>query len=192
MQASIRVRHQLASLWPDRALSRSQDALSTIRSRKRLLANEAANRFEYPVVARFESRAPSATIKNFHLRPRDVGRTTRPCAQSKSGLAAWQQIVIAAYIQKHVAESITIPALARFVYLSSHRFSCAFKQSFGISAHRYVVQQRVERGKALLIDSRWSIAEIALALGFKRSSSFSAAFRKITGISPIEYRLSQQ
>jgi AraC family transcriptional regulator len=107
-------------------------------------------------------------------------------------LAAWQQIVIAAYVQKHIAESITVRALARFVYLSSERFSRAFKRSFGIPPHRYVIQQRVERGKTLLTRSALSIAEIGLALGFSRTSSFSAAFRKVTGISPIEYRLSQQ
>ena len=76
------------------------------------------------------------------------------------------ELVVAAYIEKHIAESITVHALARFVYLTSHCFSRAFKRSFGIPPHRYVIQQRIERGKTLLAGSAWSIAEIALALGF--------------------------
>ena len=125
-------------------------------------------------------------------RPRVPGRARESCVQAKSGLAAWQQVVVAAYIQKHIGESITVRALARFVYLTSHCFSRAFKRSFGIPPHRYVIQQRIERGKTLLAGSAWSIAEIGLALGFTRTSSFSAAFRKITGIAPTEYRMTQQ
>jgi AraC family transcriptional regulator len=69
--------------------------------------------------------------------------------QARSGLAAWQQLVVAAYIEKHLAESITVRELARFVYLSSSCFSRRFRQSFGIPPYRYVVQQRIERVKAL-------------------------------------------
>jgi len=108
------------------------------------------------------------------------------------GLAAWQQLVVAAYIEKHIAESITVHALARFVYLTPHCFSRAFKRSFGIPPHRYVIQQRIELSKTLLAGSALSVAEISLALGFSRTSSFSAAFRRITGISPTEYCLTQR
>jgi AraC family transcriptional regulator len=61
-----------------------------------------------------------------------------------------------------------------------------------VSPHRYLVQQRIDRAKALLLAPKWSIAEIALALGFSQTSSFSTAFRKITGTTPIEYRVNQQ
>jgi AraC family transcriptional regulator len=96
--------------------------------------------------------------------------------------------VVAAYIQKHLSESIRIRALARFVYLSSHSFSRAFKQSFRMPPRRYFLQQRIERSKALLARSEWSITEIAIVLGFSQTSSFSAAFRHLTGLTPTEYR----
>ena len=114
-----------------------------------------------------------------------------PRVQARAGLAAWQQVVVSAYIEKHIADSITVRALARFVYLSSCCFYRAFKRSFGIPPHRYLVQQRIERAKALLASSAWSITEIGFALGFSQTSSLSAAFRYLTGLTPTEYRRTQ-
>src|SRR5262249_6574707 len=112
--------------------------------------------------------------------------------QAKGGLAAWQEIVVAAYMEKHIGESITVRALARFVYLSSYCFGRAFKRSFGMPPHRYLVHRRIERAKALLASTAWSITKIGFALGFSQTSSFSAAFRNETGITPTEYRRIQQ
>jgi AraC-like DNA-binding protein len=195
VETSNQVRHRLRSSWEDWAPHRSQVAVPAVlpRRRRRLLRNGPANRFACSTVAsRLESKGPSGTITNLHQRPRFPVHARKIHMQTRSGLAAWQQLVVAAYIEKHIAEYITVHALARFVYLTSHCFSRAFKRSFGIPPHRYVIQHRIERGKTLLAGSAWSIAEIALALGFTRTSSFSAAFRKITGISPTEYRLTQQ
>jgi AraC family transcriptional regulator len=111
---------------------------------------------------------------------------------ARQGLAAWQQLVVTAYIKKHIAESIRIRALARFVYLSPHCFCRAFKQSFGMPPHRYLMQQRIGRAKAMLARSEYSISEIGLSLGFSQISSFSTAFRHVTGLSPTEYRRTQQ
>jgi AraC-like DNA-binding protein len=193
VETSNQVRYRLRSSWEDWAPHRSQVAVPAVlpRRRRRLLRNEPANRFACSTVAsRLESKGPSGTITNLDQRPRFPVHARKIRMETRSGLAAWQQLVVAAYIEKHIAESISVHALARFVYLTSHCFSRAFKRSFGIPPHRYVIQQRIERGKTLLAGSAWSIAEIALALGFTRTSSFSAAFRTIT--SPTEYRLIQQ
>lgn len=190
VETSNQVRHRLRSSWEDRTPHRSQVAAPTVlpRRRRRLSRNEPVS----TVASRLESKGPSGTITNLHQRPRFPVHARKIRVQARSGLAAWQQLVVAAYIEKHIAESITVHALARFVYLTSHCFSRAFKRSFGIPPHRYVIQQRIERSKTLLAGSALSIAEIGLALGFSRTSSFSAAFRKITGISPTEYCLSQR
>ena len=131
--------------------------------------------------------------KSIHVQYRSRSSWSNgPRVQPRAGLAAWQQVVVSAYIEKHIADSITVRALARFVYLSSCCFYRAFKRSFGIPPHRYLVQQRIERAKTLLASSAWSITEIGLALGFSQTSSFSAAFRNVTGITPTEYRRAQR
>jgi len=162
------------------------------RNRTRSLREDPANAFVCSAAAtRFESINPPGAISKTYDRPNvpACGRRIRPAA--RKGLAAWQQVVVAAYIQKHISESIRIGALARFVYLSSHSFSRAFKQSFGMPPRRYFVQQRIERAKALLAGSEWSISEIGIALGFSQTSSLSAAFRYLTGLTPTEYRRTQ-
>jgi len=106
----------------------------------------------------------------------------------RGSLAVWQQRVVAAYIEEHLAEMIPLHVLAKLVHLSSCYFCRAFKQSFGIPPHRYHIKRRIERAKTLLADPASSVTEIALELGFSETSSFSAAFRHATGTTPTDYR----
>ena len=108
---------------------------------------------------------------------------------ARGGLAVWQQGVLAAYIERHLADPVRVGALARLVYMGSNYFSRAFKQSFGMPPHRYLVHRRVERAKALLAVPTWSVTDIGVLLGFSGTSSFSAAFRQVTGTTPMQYRL---
>ena len=105
----------------------------------------------------------------------------------KGGLAAWQQRIVAAYIEDHLSEQVSIAALARLARLSTFHFCRAFKQSFGVPPHRYHTNRRIEKAKVMLAERRHSVTEIGLAIGFCETSSFTAAFRKITGQSPSRY-----
>jgi AraC-like DNA-binding protein len=48
--------------------------------------------------------------------------------------------------------------------------------------------RRIERAKSLLAASKLSVTEIALDVGFSELSSFTSAFRKVTGETPTDYR----
>jgi AraC family transcriptional regulator len=109
---------------------------------------------------------------------------------ARGGLAVWQQRAVTGYIEEHVAEPISLATLAALARLSSYYFCRAFRQSFGMPPHRYHITQRIERAKALLGDPQRSVTDIGLALGFSETSSFSAAFRQTTGITPTQYRRS--
>ncbi|HTV37999.1 MAG TPA: AraC family transcriptional regulator [Xanthobacteraceae bacterium] len=106
----------------------------------------------------------------------------------RGGLAAWQQRLVVGYIQEHLAEQIALADLAALVELSRYHFCRAFKQSFGVPPHRYHINHRIERAKTLLVNTALSITEMAIALGFSETSSFSTAFREATGAAPTEYR----
>jgi AraC family transcriptional regulator len=105
----------------------------------------------------------------------------------RGGLAAWQQRIVAAHIEENLGETIPLAELAKLVSLSPFHFCRAFKQSFGLPPHRYHTSRRIEHAKALLAESRLSITEIGLRVGFSESSSFTAAFRKSTGHTPTAY-----
>jgi AraC family transcriptional regulator len=111
-------------------------------------------------------------------------------APTRGGLAAWQQRTATAYIEEHLSEAISLETLAKLVRLSPYYFCRTFKQSFGVPPHRYHSNRRIERAKELLTERKQSVTDVALAVGFGETSSFSAAFRKATGVTPTEYQRS--
>jgi AraC family transcriptional regulator len=116
---------------------------------------------------------------------------TRPVEPpARGGLAAWQQRTVCRYIEDHIAEQIPLATLARSVRLSAYHFCRAFKRSFGVPPHRYHNARRIEHAKTLLAQPARSVTEIALNVGFSETSSFTAAFRRATGMTPTAYRRS--
>jgi AraC family transcriptional regulator len=108
----------------------------------------------------------------------------------RGGLATWQQRVVGEHIEEHLAEQISLTALAQLVRLSPFHFARAFKQSFGMPPHRFHTHRRIERAKALLSKPAMSVTEVGLVVGFGGTSSFTTSFRKVTGATPTDYRRS--
>ena len=100
----------------------------------------------------------------------------------------WQQRIVTGYIEEHLTEAIPLAKLANLVRLSPYYFCRAFRQSLGVPPHRYHINRRIERAKHMLLEREQSVTHIGLALGFGETSSFSAAFRKATGITPTGYQ----
>jgi AraC family transcriptional regulator len=92
------------------------------------------------------------------------------------------------YVSAHLDAPLTLRQLAELVEMDVFRFVRAFKQSTGISPHRYVLQARIARAKELLRNRGLSITEIALRTGFATPSHFSVTFRRIANATPRAYR----
>src|ERR1700682_2852356 len=107
---------------------------------------------------------------------------------SRGGLACWQQKRVAAYIEEHVADDIPLATLAEMARLSPFHFCRSFKRSFGMPPHRYHANRRIERAKQLLANRELSVTAIALDIGFSETSTFTAAFHRLTGETPSHYR----
>jgi len=105
----------------------------------------------------------------------------------RGGLAAWQQRIVTAYIEEHLSEQIPLATLARLARLSPFHFCRAFTQSFSVPPHRYHTNRRIEQAKVMLAERKHSVTEVGLTVGFSETSSFTAAFRKITGLTPSRY-----
>ena len=93
------------------------------------------------------------------------------------------------YINDNIDVEIKLSDLAKLTGISQFHFSRLFKKSVGISPHKYVIQQRVERAKLLLKNPELSVTEIALSSGFNSHSHLSKSFRQFTGLTPSEYRI---
>jgi AraC family transcriptional regulator len=119
---------------------------------------------------------------------RGVGRIQ---PQVRGGLAPWQQRIAIAHIEEHLDEQIPLATLARLVRLNSPQYFCRlFKQSLGMPPHRYQTNCRMEHAKLLLARPTISVTDIGLTVGFGSSNAFTTAFRKVTGLTPTDYRRS--
>jgi AraC family transcriptional regulator len=116
------------------------------------------------------------------------GDTARHGLVSRGGLARWQQKRVAAYIEEHVADDISLATLAELARLSPYHFCRAFKRSFGMPPHRYHAHRRIELAKQLLANREMPVTAIALEIGFSDTSTFTAAFHRLTGQTPTCYR----
>jgi AraC family transcriptional regulator len=130
-----------------------------------------------------------AVILAHELVRRDL-KWRQPVPPARGGLAARQQRILIDYLEQNLAEQIPLATLAQLVQLSPFHFCRAFKQSFGMPPHRYHVSRRIEHAKKLLAKSTYSVTDIGMSIGFSETSSFTAAFRKATGLTPTAYHRS--
>jgi transcriptional regulator GlxA family with amidase domain len=92
------------------------------------------------------------------------------------------------YVRLHLSENIRLEDMAAAAGLSAFHFARMFKRSTGLAPHRYVMTMRLEKAKALLRQCQRSLTEIAAECGFWDQSHMSKVFRRLAGISPVEYR----
>jgi AraC family transcriptional regulator len=92
------------------------------------------------------------------------------------------------YIQANLDREIPLTQLAQIARVNHYYFCTLFKKSTGLSPHRYILQQRIERAKKLLKNSQNTIVDIAFQCGFANQSHFTKRFHELTGLTPKVYR----
>lgn len=95
------------------------------------------------------------------------------------------------YIAANYSRNMTLQMVADHVGLSPSYFSALFSGTLGVSFKDYLNAVRVEGSKPLLLSTEYSLADIAVAMGFPDQSYFCKVFKKSTGISPGKYRSRQ-
>jgi AraC-like DNA-binding protein len=93
-----------------------------------------------------------------------------------------------AFIEKHYADHISPECLSMEVGLSVSKLQAGLKQLTGHSLYTYQEQVRMKAARTLLEDTNKPLRVIASAVGFKTHSHFGEVFKKLTGITPSEYR----
>jgi len=92
------------------------------------------------------------------------------------------------FIAQHFAEKISIAQLASTCASGRRNFDRRFIQATGITPLEYVQRMRVEAAKRSLENTRKTIYEVMYEVGYADMKAFREVFRKITGISPLQYR----
>ena len=97
-------------------------------------------------------------------------------------------IRIQKYIRYHINEELTLTGLAEQVYLNPSYLSRIYKQLTGLNLFDYVNQVRIDKAKELLKESNKKIQEIAAAVGLDSAPTFTRFFKRMTNMTPQEYR----
>ena len=103
-------------------------------------------------------------------------RSSRECA------------LVRRYIDTHFKENLSLDQLAGLAHINKYYLSHAFRKEFGTSPISYLHSRRIQESRFLLSETDHSLSQIARILGFSSLSYFSQSFRRLEGVSPMEYR----
>jgi len=92
------------------------------------------------------------------------------------------------YISERFQEHITLDEAAQAVNASTRYFCQVFKEATGITFTDYLARTRVEKAKHLLQNPHLRVSEIAFETGFESISQFNRSFKRITDMSPTQFR----
>ena len=92
------------------------------------------------------------------------------------------------YIRKHYTSELSMQDVAKAMNYSEAYFCKLFKQCFKVNFSAWLNEFRVEKAKEMLQQSRMSIREISLACGYTDANYFARVFKRVTGMTPSEYR----
>ncbi|MHA8067188.1 helix-turn-helix domain-containing protein [Aquirufa sp. ROCK2-A2] len=123
-------------------------------------------------------------LSNFEHRHIDVDRLDQPI---KNELPFHIKMVMNR-INKQIGEKINISNLAEMTPWEAEHFGRIFKELVGLSPYQFILKRRVEISQSLLAETDDSIIQISNQVGFSTYSNFYKAFKKITNITPEQYR----
>lgn len=94
---------------------------------------------------------------------------------------------VRAYLHEHVADDVSLTSLAELAGLTPHYLDRAFARRVGMPPHRYQIQLRVLRAKALLA-AGLATGAVATQTGFADQSHLGRHFKRLVGVTPGRYR----
>jgi len=92
------------------------------------------------------------------------------------------------FIEAHLSEELSLANIAAQVHLSPRQLARAFGAAMGCPVHRYILERRISRAKAMLVHQ--SATVVSMTLGFSTPSHFAQTFRAFMGVTPSEYKQS--
>jgi LacI family transcriptional regulator len=92
------------------------------------------------------------------------------------------------FIKRNAQRPIQVGDVVEYVAVSRREIERRFKKTLERSIHREIKQTRVRLIAAMLLETSYTVSEIASKLGFSDVAHFARYFRDVEGVSPLEYR----
>jgi len=103
-------------------------------------------------------------------------------------LPTWKLRRVLDHMEAHLAEPFDLDCLAALCGMSRFHFSRSFHATTAQTPSGWFMQHRVQKASEMLRNTSLSIIEIALETGYESPSHFAQVFRRVTGLSPRDYR----
>jgi len=114
-----------------------------------------------------------------------------PPARKAIALPKWRLKRAIEFIDAHLDSPMALADVAGAAGLSRMHFAAQFRAATGVRPHEFVLRRRIERAQSLLSTTDVPIVELALATGFSSQSHFTVVFKRISGLTPRQWRQSR-
>jgi two-component system response regulator YesN len=92
------------------------------------------------------------------------------------------------YVKENIEGDITLNKVSQYLNISKNYFCSMFKQETGINFLNYIVQQKIERAKKMLVEENMKVYEVSERLGYSDTTYFSKIFKRNVGVTPQDYK----
>lgn len=145
------------------------------------------------LAARVPGKSPRVAALTQLLAAHLVEKYTSSVSQkpvSRGGLPIYQLRKVEDYVAAHLAEEVSIEALANLAELSSSHFAHVFKEATGMTPLQFITRQRITKAQQLIRETSRSLIDVGLEVGYTSPSHFAQVFRRVVGVTPTAFRSS--
>ncbi len=163
---------ELCSLLSRASINRGADANMVLEMNQRLITSLAASQNIYDICYTFQDNIDIFTDSLF-MTPEKSSRIVKNAVE---------------YISQNFSEDITLATVAEYLHVNTSYLSTLFRQVTGMTFKEHLNRVRIEEAARLLSNTDYPVMEIAIACGYKDQSYFTKVFKKLTGLTPRQYR----
>lgn len=117
---------------------------------------------------------------------RAIGR--RQAERRCRALPKWRLKRFDQFLADNIDKRISLGDMAASVGLSRMHFAAQFRAATGFRPREYLLYTRIERAKAMMLESDMPLVEIALSIGFNAQAHFSTVFKRFTSKAPAQWK----
>lgn len=141
------------------------------------------------LVEKYTSREMAIIASKYFLL--DIEKNTQlPFSMFKGQKEHGDELILAVqeFVEKHFQDKLTVDEIANRFGLGRRTFERRFKKATSNTIIEYIQRVKIEVAKKQLENGRKTVNEVMYYVGYNDTKAFREVFKKITGISPVDYR----